>query len=521
MKKHFRPFGPILLIALLTVSLTSCGWLFGDDDGDETTPLPIAETNSYSSTTNDGGVASFTLSDGSTDSIKVMDGRTGDPISGISAILVTDGTESAYFLIDPNKEYAPAILNASNLSITTSSSANDIRPQVIGLIREGYLTFMSRVVEEDEPTPLTADRIPDGLSQYIIENYFSYQRTTTVGELTDFLWDVAAPVSEHLITFLLTGGFGTPVTSAITAVEFATSLNYLYWENYYKALGYSNSDEVDIYIYVGGIGAPNVGYTRLVIPKDPMPGAISYTTSIRGKVVDSRTGEGLEGVTLTLYPVGEKTSSDSNGDYIFYNFSVYYTSAYYTIVASKIGYDTNELEDIQIIVGTDNPDNNISLNPIVSSTEEYRIVLEWGENPSDLDSHLWTPSIEGTSYHIYFGTDDLYDDLSSPPYADLDVDDITSYGPETITIGSLQPGTYTYAVYHYAGSGTVTTSGAIVRVYDSIGLLQSFAVPTTTSENYWWWTVFTIDGSTGQITPVNTIGIDSPQAFSLSVSGVK
>ncbi len=511
----------VIILFFFVVILGSCGGGGGSNGG--STPPPPPTIDSYSSTTGSDGMVSFTLSDGSTDTVKVMDDRTGDSISGISVILVTDGTDSAYFLIDQNKEYAPAILNASNLSVITASSANDIRPQVIGLIREAYLTFMSRVVEQDAPTPLTADRIPPGLSEYIIENYFQYQRTTTVGGLYDFWKDTAVTVGETLITFLLDlpSGGATMVNHAITAVEVATSLNYLYWENYYKALGYSDSAKVDIYIYVGGPGAPYIGYTRLVIPKDPLPTPISNITSISGKVVDSRTGEGLGGVELTLYPLGEKTVTASNGAYIFFNFSVYYTDASYTIVASKVGYDQNKLENIQIILGTDNPNNNISLNPIVSPTEEYRIVLEWGANPSDLDSHLWTPSIGGTSYHIYYVTKNLYDDLNSPPYADLDVDDINSYGPETITIASLQPGTYTYAVYHFAGSGTITTSGATVRVYDSIGLLQSFTVPTTTSGSNYWWTVFTIDGSTGQITPVNTIGSSSSQAFSLPVSGVK
>ena len=479
---------------------------------------------SQSTITGSDGIASFTLSDGSIDNIKVMDDRTGEPISDISAILVTDGTNSAYFLIDPNKEYAPAILNAENLSVTTSSSANNITPQAIGFVRGAYLTFMSRVVEQDKPTPLTSDRIPWGLSQYIIENYFTYLRTTTVSGLYNIYLDVYVPIGETVVTFVFDFlSFGaTVVNHAITAAEFAISLNYLYWETYYNALGYSDSAEVDIYVYVGGVGAPPIAFTRVVIPKDPLPTPISSTTSISGKVVDSRTGEGLGGIELTLYPLGEKTVTASNGAYIFSNFSVYYTDASYTIVASKVGYDQNKLENIQIILGTNNLDNNISLNPIVSFTEEYRIVLEWGENPRDLDSHLWTPSIGGTSYHIYYITENSYNDLNSPPYADLDVDDTSSYGPETTTIASLQPGIYTYAIYHYGGSGTITTSEATVRVYDSIGLLQSFSVPAVYSEDNWWWTVFTIDGSTGQITTINTIDNSSPySSFSLSTSSVK
>ena len=68
-------------------------------------------------------------------------------------------------------------------------------------------------------------------------------------------------------------------------------------------------------------------------------------------------------------------------------------------------------------------------------TEFYlRLTLTWGENPRDLDSHLWTPSIEGSPYHVYFGSKGSE---NSRPYAQLDVDDVSSYGPENITIKRL------------------------------------------------------------------------------------
>jgi hypothetical protein len=40
-----------------------------------------------------------------------------------------------------------------------------------------------------------------------------------------------------------------------------------------------------------------------------------------------------------------------------------------------------------------------------STTEEYRIVLTWGLNPDDLDSHLWVPLGGGDYWHVYFSTD--------------------------------------------------------------------------------------------------------------------
>lgn len=132
-----------------------------------------------------------------------------------------------------------------------------------------------------------------------------------------------------------------------------------------------------------------------------------------------------------------------------------------------------------------------------------RLTLTWGENPRDLDSHLWTPEINNYDYHVYFGSRGNED---ASPYAELDVDDVSSYGPENITITRFFSGTYYYSVYHYSGSGTVSTSGANVKVYGPTGnLLHSLNVPSVNSGSNWWWNVLKINGSTGAITIVNQI----------------
>jgi hypothetical protein len=63
-----------------------------------------------------------------------------------------------------------------------------------------------------------------------------------------------------------------------------------------------------------------------------------------------------------------------------------------------------------------------ALSPAMRNLDGMRIVLTWGERPADLDSHITYPG-----NHIFFrskkGTD-----------ANLDVDDTTSFGPETITL---------------------------------------------------------------------------------------
>ena len=141
-----------------------------------------------------------------------------------------------------------------------------------------------------------------------------------------------------------------------------------------------------------------------------------------------------------------------------------------------------------------------------------QFTLTWGENPGDLDSHLFTPEIPGDydtiAYHIYYASPGY---AGEPPYADLDVDDVTSYGPEHITIWDEFPGTYIYAIYHYSGSGTIATSEAQVGVLKPDGTVESFSVPdeVTAGDNYWWH-VCDINGTTGVVTVVDTIASATP-----------
>jgi hypothetical protein len=146
-----------------------------------------------------------------------------------------------------------------------------------------------------------------------------------------------------------------------------------------------------------------------------------------------------------------------------------------------------------------------------------QFTLVWGIEPHDLDSHLWTP---------YFGTDSLISHVcyyrrgsqDVPPYADLDVDDVSSYGPEHVTIYQDFAGTYTYAVYHYSGEGTLATSGASVSLLKPDGTVQTFNVPTDTSvvQPYWWWHVCTVDGTTGAVTPINILSPNPPRPDELA-----
>ncbi len=138
------------------------------------------------------------------------------------------------------------------------------------------------------------------------------------------------------------------------------------------------------------------------------------------------------------------------------------------------------------------------------TTGQTSFVLSWGATPRDLDSHLVTPSINGTSYHVYYsskGSD------TGAPFAKLDVDDTTGYGPETLTIYQIFSGTYKYYVYNFANDANMVGCGAQVKVYGPSGtLIDVVTVPSTGTGRYW--NVGTLVGNTW--TRINTILSTAP-----------
>jgi len=217
--------------------------------------------------------------------------------------------------------------------------------------------------------------------------------------------------------------------------------------------------------------------------------------SVLGQVVDATTGLPLSGVNISLDGTSQVTSTDSNGSYVFENVS----SGSYTVSAHKEGF----AEVSTAITVSDDAKTlaNFSL-PVATNPGDIVITLSWGEFPYDLDSHLWLP--EHMPYHIYF---ENKGHLTTNPFAQLDVDDTDSYGPENVTIRQQMDGRYIYAVHNYSEAPNITTSDAIVTVVKEGRLVQTFQVPTTGSGL--WWYVFDYDSTTGNIIPRNLI-VDSP-----------
>lgn len=130
--------------------------------------------------------------------------------------------------------------------------------------------------------------------------------------------------------------------------------------------------------------------------------------------------------------------------------------------------------------------------------------LSWGAEPSDLDAHLWTPS----GAHVYYGSRGA---LGAAPFAQLNTDDTSSYGPEITTITTLESGTYVYCVHNFSGEPGFDRSNAVVTYADSRGVIQQVGAPASASAD--WWRVASFDASGGQIVAVRfdgSLGTDCP-----------
>ena len=238
--------------------------------------------------------------------------------------------------------------------------------------------------------------------------------------------------------------------------------------------------------------------------------------SAGGTVSNALTGRGISGVRLKLrndwnntsgpYVEGFETSTNSSGHYSVSNVPV----GYYTVEASMNGYVTGYSN---IIVLSENAklDFDFTITPELAE-DEIRIVLTWGASPSDLDSHLLGSTPSDGSFNVYYS--DKHYHYEGVEMANLDVDDTSSYGPETITILEKIYGTYTYAVHNYSNksssnSTALSFSSAVVRVFIGSNQVAEYHVPTDQIGTYW--TVFQIDDS-GRIIPINTVSNTKPTA---------
>jgi len=230
---------------------------------------------------------------------------------------------------------------------------------------------------------------------------------------------------------------------------------------------------------------------------------ITETGSISGEVVDATTGGPISGATVRTGGISTTTGAD--GKYKLQNVP----AGVQNVTAEKSGY-ISESQPVLVVGGQETTNVRFALSPTMP-TGQWRIVLTWGQNPSDLDSHLLVPrsDTDGTlGFHIYYRNKGSQDpDIY--PHAYLDVDDTISYGPETVTIFRRLTKKYKYYVYHYSGTSDLAHSSAVVKVYIGNQLVKTYNVPTQQTSGHRYWYVFDINAD-GTITDRNVIQGSAP-----------
>lgn len=177
--------------------------------------------------------------------------------------------------------------------------------------------------------------------------------------------------------------------------------------------------------------------------------------SFTGQVVNARTGEGVSGAEV-VFARGQGQEQTAVTDRQGY-YEVEIEEGDYTIEVTAEGFQAEEFErSLQDLSNSD--EGILTITPDVGANEIV-IVLEWDSSPRDLDSILcW-----GSHQVDYTNKSEAGDGIR----AELDVDEINGYGPETVTLHIENKGRaeFTYLVNNFNDDPAFPGCGATVKVY--------------------------------------------------------
>ena len=237
---------------------------------------------------------------------------------------------------------------------------------------------------------------------------------------------------------------------------------------------------------------------------------------LSGRFIHSMTGGNIENVTYELRKgwdnvIGETVKEGVSADGTY---TLTVPAGNYTLNASNEDFVSAHIN--VVVQANACSERDVTMSPTnISAGDEglLQIVLTWGETPRDLDSHLLGPADEnGDDYfHVYYRDKNEYSE-DGDVIANLDLDDTSSYGPETTTIYKGFTGRkYSFYVYDYTNgeddaSTELSASSAKVTVYRGGKQIYQANVPVN-REGYLWH-VFDYDVQSNKLMPVNTFVYD-------------
>jgi uncharacterized protein (TIGR03437 family) len=229
---------------------------------------------------------------------------------------------------------------------------------------------------------------------------------------------------------------------------------------------------------------------------------------LTGVVVNALDGAPVSGAGLALQPQGggktRAAVSDLQGRYRFYVIA----AGAYNLSAAAAGFIPAS-EPVAVAGGGETQAAALALTAPLAAGQ-YRVVVTWA-NEGDFDAHLTGPQTGQTRFHVWWNGE------TAPPAAQIDRDDLTGAGPETITFTPQPAGIYRFSVQNYTsrdvdGSLGFAAAKVLVRVYAGAQQVALFAAP---SGGGTLWKVFEL--SQGALVPVNQLA-DEPDPSNIRLS---
>jgi hypothetical protein len=139
-----------------------------------------------------------------------------------------------------------------------------------------------------------------------------------------------------------------------------------------------------------------------------------------------------------------------------------------------------------------------------SETVAITATLEWTGSPGDLDLHAWTQGPWGQA-HVFYGD---RGSLTAPPFGELDHDQRTGRGAETMRIASADLARATIAVHNYSDEAPLTGSNATLRVRFASAPSMLMRVPTEGAGS--WWVAVHVNPADNTVEVVDAFTDDQP-----------
>ncbi|MEZ9566089.1 tandem-95 repeat protein [Vibrio artabrorum] len=231
-------------------------------------------------------------------------------------------------------------------------------------------------------------------------------------------------------------------------------------------------------------------------------------TTVTGTVLDAETSNPVSGAEVTL--------TDSAGNSYT---TVTDDSGNYSVAGSVVDQGTVTIEQdgsitssFLVPAGEDVNGGVTAISEVLEETD-MRIVVTWGENPRDMDNHLWLYDTENGNELDHINYRDMSHDLGEGNVVQQDVDDTNGGGPETITIPNYQDADMHYSVHNYTNRSWDVDGVEDVQVQVFVGdtLVETFSPDLSDNPSGDHWHVFDIVN--GIIVPSQDVGTQN--AFDL------